>query len=460
MPSATEVHKLIDDRPEDGVFRVHRDIYKDPAIFEMEMAQIFGRTWLFVGLESQVPNPNDYFTTTLGRTPVVVSRSAQGELHCFVNSCRHKGATVFNMPTGSKPAHVCPYHAWTYDSAGRCTSVNGEATGRYTAAFSSEGHDMQRVARFANYRGLLFASLSDEVPELEEHLGEARTAIDLIVDQSGHGIELIKGQSSFTYDGNWKLQLENGTDAYHFLPTHVSYINVLRQRGASGEQRGTGSVYENLSGHRESLRGSYGFANGHALLWGGNPSEEQRPLYESKADLLSRVGEVRARYMLSVRNLTLFPNVQFAENASLQLRVIRPISVDKTEVTAWCVAPVGESAAARVKRLRQYEDFFNLTGCATPDDIAAYEACQKGMGADLPSWNQGHARGIAGMTQGSNAQAQELGVCAQTSSTGDFQLGDETVYHTQYRAWLKLMTAAAQPGERNEPAVAQGSAAR
>lgn len=35
----------VDDRPDEGVFRVHRDVYSDPEIFELEMRYIFERTW-------------------------------------------------------------------------------------------------------------------------------------------------------------------------------------------------------------------------------------------------------------------------------------------------------------------------------------------------------------------------------------------------------------------------------
>ena len=46
---------------------------------------------------------------------------------------------------------------------------------------------------------------------------------------------------------------------------------------------------------------------------------------------------------------------------SSQIRMYRPISVDKTEVTIYCIAPKGESAEARAHRIRQYEDFFNAS---------------------------------------------------------------------------------------------------
>ena len=85
---------------------------------------------------------------------------------------------------GNRRHHVCPYHGWTYDSAGNNTGITGEAQGGYTASFDRDEHGLRRVARFGNYRGFLFASLSPNVLPLEQHLGHARVFIDLVVDQS------------------------------------------------------------------------------------------------------------------------------------------------------------------------------------------------------------------------------------------------------------------------------------
>ena len=96
------------------------------------------------------------------------------------------------------------------------------------------------------------------------------------------------------------------------------------------------------------------------------------------------------------RNLCLYPNVYLMDQFSSQIRVARPISVNKTEITIYCIAPKGESAEARAKRIRQYEDFFNVSGMATPDDLEEFRSCQTGYGAGT-GWNDmSRARLIGG----------------------------------------------------------------
>ena len=72
--------------------RVSRLVYTDPNVFELEMERIFGRAWLYVGHESQIPNPGDYFTTDLGRQPVIMIRQNDQSIRVLLNRCTHRGA--------------------------------------------------------------------------------------------------------------------------------------------------------------------------------------------------------------------------------------------------------------------------------------------------------------------------------------------------------------------------------
>lgn len=79
---------------EAGIYRCRRDVFTDPDIFELEMKYIFEGNWVYVAHESQIPEVNDYFTTYIGRQPIVITRSKDNELNALINACAHRGATL------------------------------------------------------------------------------------------------------------------------------------------------------------------------------------------------------------------------------------------------------------------------------------------------------------------------------------------------------------------------------
>jgi hypothetical protein len=147
------------------------------------------------------------------------------------------------------------------------------------------------------------------------------------------------------------------------------------------------------------------------------------------------------------RNLCLYPNVYLMDQFSSQIRVLRPISVDKTEVTIYCIAPKGESDEARAHRIRQYEDFFNVSGMATPDDLEEFRACQQGYAGSAMEWND-MCRGATHWIQGADEAAKDIGLAPVLSGV---RTEDEGLYTVQHRYWLDVMKKAfAQKGSEGE----------
>src|SRR5438552_17466308 len=99
--------------------RVHRSVYADPAIFELEMERIFGRAWLILGHDSQIAAPGDYFTTRMGREPVIVARQGDGSVRVLINRCMHRGAIVCAEGRGCATSSVFPYPGWSCATSGR-----------------------------------------------------------------------------------------------------------------------------------------------------------------------------------------------------------------------------------------------------------------------------------------------------------------------------------------------------
>lgn len=432
-----DVDRLIVDNVEEGEYLVNRAVFTDEEVFELEMKYIFERNWVFVGLDSELANPNDYFTSYVGRQPVVVMRDASGELGAYINSCPHKGARVAHHRKGNSKQFVCSYHGWTFNTAGECIYIKDQDSGGYAEPFNQLDHGLHKI-KFATYRGFMFASLSDDVPTLEEHLGEAMPLLDLVWDQGPDGVEEIPGKSTYTYDANWKMQVENCIDGYHLTSCHPSFMNVVsRRKAGESENKQVKSIDFNMLGKVEG--GTACMPRGHAVIYSPNMAESERGLFQHKDELVDRCGEAKTKWMLATRNLTIYPNVQFAENASLQMRVIRPISPDKTEMTIVCIGAKGESDAARSIRIRQYEDFFNTSGLATPDDTIAYEDCQFGYQGKALAWSQGYTRGIANVKSEADALTNEIGFDPETSAYGKMTDWDESVFYGGYRAWKQLI---------------------
>lgn len=437
---------VVDDRPAEQIFRVRRDIFSDPALCERELRILFEGGWIYLAHESQVPAPHDYMTLQMGRRPVVVMRGADGVVRAFHNACPHKGAIVCPLDHGNAQLHVCPYHSWSFTSSGRLKAVKAKAVGGYTDAFLVSRQDLVPIAKFDSYRGFLFGSLSPDVPSLPEYLGDATVLMDLLIDQSPEGIEFVPGVSAFTYKGNWKHQLENCSDGYHVTSVHPSYLKVAQQRAEAGGQRDVAGIWGRTRDFLEDTEseakfGTFRFRNGHVATWTASPMTPGHPLFERREELIERVGPVRAKWMFYARNMTIFPNLQIVDNFSSQVRVLRPLAADRTEMTTYCVGPRGESASARRQRLRQYEDFFNPSGMATPDDLVVYEDCQIVDTAADDSW-QAYERGMAIQCEGANPEARELGIETTSTVRGAGQLWDETIMHAYYRAWAERMANA------------------
>ena len=424
--------------PTSGVYRVSRDIYTDPAIFELEMKHIFEGNWIYLAHESQIPGKDDYFTTYMGRQPIFIARNRNGELNAFINACGHRGAMLCRLKRGNAATYTCPFHGWTFNNSGKLLKVKDADGAGYPDCFNKAGsHDLTKIARFESYRGFLFGSLNPEVPALATHLGETTKIVDLMVDQSPEGLEVLRGSSTYVYDGNWKLQTENGNDGYHVTTVHWNYAATTERRRQAEQPDNVRAM--SISGVGKHGGGYHSFENGHLLAWTNWANPEDRPNWERRGQWAAQFGEARADWMVRrSRNLCLYPNAYLMDQFSSQIRQSRPIAVDKTEVTIHCIAPKGESAAARARRIRQYEDFFNASGMATPDDLEEFRRCQMSYLGRAARWND-LSRGAKHLIEGPDAVAEAIGLKPLMSGA---RVEDEGLLLVQHKHWQDAMRRA------------------
>ena len=412
-------------------FEVHTRVYTDPDVFRLEIERIFGKTWIYVGHESEVAKPGDFKTAYIGRQPVIVSRDDTGELHVLFNRCRHRGAVVCREQKGHTRQFRCFYHGWTYNGRGDLVGL-AQRSG-YPADFPQKEMGLVKVARVEIYRGLIFASLNPEVCSLEEHIGPAKEAIGVIMDSAPDGkIALKSGSLKFSYHGNWKLVLENTVDGYHGNYVHSSFQEVTSKSSDSTGFRQVrtnevASVEEQVA-FRE-MGGTRGYSRGHSTLDRPFTSERLEDLrHQNDARdyvqiLESKMDRTRILDVLGQHNVYIFPNFYFGSNGMLWM--VHPICVDQTEVYQYPFTLVGAPEVWENRRLRVREQFYGPSGFGTPDDTEVFDACQAGMQALQPEWND-LSRGLA----------------RERVETADVRIGhstDETPQRAIYRAWKNQM---------------------
>jgi len=222
--------------PAEGLARVPYWVYQDEAIYAREQEHLYrGATWNFLGLEAELPGAGDFKTTFVGEMPVVVARDLQGALRCFENRCAHRGALLCLKSRGCAKEISCVYHNWTYDLEGNLTGVafrrgiKGQGGMPEDAQPESQAPRKLRVEAFC---GLMFATLSEATPPIEQYVGpEVAARIRRVMKEP---VKLLGGYSQML-PSNWKLYFENVKDTYHASLLHLFFstfrLNRLEQKG-------------------------------------------------------------------------------------------------------------------------------------------------------------------------------------------------------------------------------------
>jgi hypothetical protein len=254
------------------------------------------------------------------------------------------------------------------------------------------------VPRVATFHGFVFCSLREDGPSLEEHLGNAAPYLEAI-SRIGGGIKLTAGAQKIGYDGNWKLQIENTIDPYHFSFTHKSWLDILAVR--SGER---GSYLKNLTTNPDWRTLDLG--NGHSAQEFGD--------WQKAGNSNTGSGDVLPFALI------VFPSLAFV---GAQLRHILPRSVARTDVFLYPLMLEDESRNANT--LRDHEAFYGPAGMGAADDVeVGFDRVTAGQKASATTadWNL-MSRGLE------REQPLEHGMVAG-------HVTDELPHRAYYTAWL------------------------
>lgn len=416
--------------------RVHRALYIDPELFDVEMERLWRNAWIYVGHDSQVPGPGDFYTTQIGREPVIMVRGNDAIVRVVSNRCSHKGAKLVSAAHGKCQGGVfrCPYHGWTYRLDGSLRSVPlksgyaGEA-----CSLSDPLQGLPEVATF-NYRGFVFVRLAGAELGFHEFFGDSLSSIDNMVDRSPEGrLEVAGAPLRYLHDCNWKMYVENLNDAMHPMVAHESSAGTAKLLWSSaGGEAPKPMVIEQFVPFVNDYEffekmGVKVYPNGHSYT-GVNFSihSNYSSVGEYERRMYAAYGEERARAILGEarHNTVYYPSLTI-KGAIQTIRVARPLAVDRTLIESWTFKLVG-APEEMLSRTATYSRLINApTSVVGHDDLHCYRAIQEGLAAGRSDW----------VSLNRNFDPAE-----QAGAGGVFGATNEAPMRGQYRAWADLMT--------------------
>lgn len=422
---------------------VSREIFVNEAIYQEEQERVFARAWLFIGHESQIPNPGDYFVSSMGEESVVLCRDRAGAVRVFLNSCRHRGMKVCRYDEGNTTVFTCPYHGWSYGTDGRLLGVPYYREA-YRSALDRSQWGLIEVPQLALHKGTVWATWDKTAPPFAEYMGDFLLYLDLVVDGwDGREAEaeVLGGVQKWLIPCNWKFPAENFSgDTYH----NISHRSVdLVGIGPSGT--GRRDMQERQIGKRLHVCMP---DRGHQTILYLLPSDRPTPpAYQHSPAVAGYFRECEARKRERRGDLArlvgapgeVFPNAALHPRQPRTIAVWHPRGPHQTEVWRWYL--VDRDAPAEVKSfLRDY--YIRYTG---PAGLTEQD--------DMENWNYAHAasRGTIARRYPYN-YAQGLGHAVRDYEWDGLRIPGQVVDITEaqsseepmrnlYRRWAAFMEA-------------------
>ena len=421
-----------------GAAEVHRDVFVDDEVFALEMRHLFANTWVYVGHESEVAAPGDFVTTELGTRPVIMVRGEDGAIRVLHNRCPHKGTRLLTERAGNTGRHIrCPYHAWTFRTDGCVHAIplrrGYEGTGLEDRAAAN---GIARIGAVHNYRGFVFARASETGIGFDEYFGESLSSLDNMVDRSPAGrLEVAGPPLRYLHRCNWKMLVENQTDACHPMVAHESSAGTaVRLWEEMQKPEGTRKpmameVIAPFVSRYEFFEemGIRVWPNGHGHTGVHHSIHSDYSAIPGYFERMAEAwGEERARAILGENrhNTIYFPNTMVKGPIQL-LRRFQPLAADRTLVESYVFRLV-DAPDLLLERTVMYNRLINApTSIVGHDDLEIYERMQTGLVSDAIEWVN-----LERLRTGE----EDHGETAIVNGTSERQM------RNQFAAWKRFMT--------------------
>ncbi|MGB8389843.1 aromatic ring-hydroxylating oxygenase subunit alpha, partial [Mycobacterium sp.] len=365
-----DLRKLCD--MDEGV--LHPQIFTDERIYRLELDRIFGRAWMLLCPEQQIPNPGDYFNTYVGADRVIVVRQQDGSIKGLLNQCRHRGNELVRHDSGNAKMFTCSYHGWSFDQSGSLRSVSHEDI-VFPDGFDKSAWGCAAMAQVETYKGLVFGTWDPTAPPLAEYLGDAAWYLDIVLDRFEGGLELMGGVNKWVIKANWKIIAEQFvSDMLHPETAHISaFLAVIPPDADMSKMQlpTTGRQFTAPQGHGLGL-----WTDGPILELTIGSNARKWFMEDSYPAAVQRVGKARAD--VQAAHMDVFPTcVAFV--GFNHLRVIHPVGPHESEIWTWQLVPTGAPAELKKEWSDNVQRAFGAGGLFEADDSAVWAGVQRTM---------------------------------------------------------------------------------
>lgn len=350
-------------------------VFNDPEVYEVERERVFGKAWIYLGHVSEIPNRNDYVLRNIADNPLILTRSADGEIRAMLNACTHRGVQIARADKGNAKMFRCPYHGWTFANNGKLAGIPQKKEA-YGDAINEAEWGLMPLPRLEIFQGMIFGNLDRDAMSLDEFLGDMKWYLELITKRSEGGLQVVGAPQRWVVDADWKLPADNFIgDSYHTQTAHQSIVELGLLPA---------DPFYAMAGDLVAA------GNGHGMGLTGSPPGIQLPPYfglpeEVVASAKKRLSPEQLQIMEKTNffHATVFPNLSFlnimpAKDAEspptpiITFRLWHPIGFGKLEIWSWCLVDADAPEAFKHESYLSYLRTFGVSGTFEQDDAEVW----------------------------------------------------------------------------------------
>lgn len=187
--------------------------YTCPDMARREWTTFFQDYPHVMGLSPDLNGPGAFMTSNDLGKPILMTRDQDGTFRAFLNVCSHRGTMVESERRGRRTVFSCPFHAWSYSTAGDLVSVPKED---HFGPVDRACHGLVELPA-TEACGILWVNPNPQgtldVDALLQGLAPEFTHWDF--SQSVH-----EGETRLDHAMNWKLAVDTFGETYHFNVLH------------------------------------------------------------------------------------------------------------------------------------------------------------------------------------------------------------------------------------------------